>query len=161
MFRFIIPALFASGLAAVDLPSDLFVAIPPTGASEVIAARAALKPGAAITVTGVVGGRLKPFVDGRAIFTILDRSLVCTTGCGSTWSGCGLPPEQLRDGVATVQVADASGKPLAAALAGASGLAPGATVVISGTVAPGSGDRNLIVSASSIHVVPAAAGISH
>ena len=161
MFRILLPALLASALAAVELPSGLFVAAAPAEAVDVIAARTAPKPGSAITVTGVVGGRLKPFVDGRAIFTILDRSLICSTGCGSTWSGCGLPPEQLRDGVATVQVADANGRPLAAALEGASGLAPGSTVVISGTVAPGSSDKALIVSASAIHVAPAAAAKPH
>jgi hypothetical protein len=51
-----------------------------------------------------------------------------------------------------VQVADANGKPLAAALEGAGGLVPGATVVITGTVAPGSSDKALIVTANAIHL---------
>lgn len=161
MYRLLLPALLASALAAAELPSGLFVAAAPAGAVEVIAARTAPKPGSAITVTGVVGGRLKPFVDGRAIFTILDRSLICASGCGTTWSGCGLPPEQLRDGVATVQVADGNGKPLTATIEGSGGLVPGATVVISGTVAPGSSDKALIVSASAIHLAPAAAAKPH
>jgi hypothetical protein len=156
MFRIILPALFATGLAAADLPVGLFVAEPVSAAHmEVIAARVAPQPGAEITVTGVIGGRPKPFVEGRAVFTIMDRSLVCSSGCGTAWSGCSLPPEQLRGGVATVQVVAADGKPLAAAIEGAGGLVPGATVVISGTVAAGSGEKALIVTAQAIHVAAA------
>jgi hypothetical protein len=160
MLRLVLPILLASTLGAAELPSGLFVATAPADAVDVIAARLAPTPGAAITVTGVVGGRPKPFIDGRAIFTIMDRSLVCSTGCGKTWSGCGLPPEALRTGVATVQVTDPGGKPLAAAIDGANGLAPGALVVISGTVATGSGDKALIVSATAIHLAPAVAATS-
>ncbi len=162
MIRHLIPALFAAGLAAADLPAGLFVAAPLSAAHlEVIAARAAPQPGAAITVTGVIGGRPKPFVEGRSVFTIMDRSLVCTSGCGTAWSGCSLPPEQLRGGVATIQVAGADGKPLAAAIEGAGGLVPGVTVVITGTVAPGSGEKALIVTAQSIQLVSADAVKPH
>jgi len=161
MIRHLLPVLLAAGLAGADLPAGLFVTAAPAAAVEVTAARAAPQPGAAVTIAGVVGGRPKPFVDGRAIFTIMDRSLICTTGCGTGWSGCSLPPEQLRGGVATVQVADAEGKPLAAALEGAGGLVPGAIVVISGTVAAGSSDKALIVTASAIHLVPADAAKPH
>jgi len=127
----------------------------------VIAARTAPKPGSTITITGVVGGRLKPFVDGRAIFTVIDRSLICSTGCGSTWSGCGLPPEQLRGGVATVQVADASGKPLTTTLEGANGLEAGSSVVINGTIAAGSNDKALLINASAIHLTTPPAAAPH
>lgn len=161
MFRLVLPVLLTAGLAAAELPAGLFVTTPPANAVEVIAARTTPQPGAAITVTGVVGGRQKPFVDGRGIFTIMDRSLLCTTGCGSSWSGCGLPPEQLRSGVATVQIAGADGKPLAAAIDGVGGLVPGATVVVSGTVATGSSDKALIVTAHAIHLAPADAANKH
>lgn len=147
--------LSAAGLAvAADLPAELFAAAAPADAVEVVAARAAPVPGAVITVRGIVGGRPKPFVAERAVFTLMDRSQLCTTACGTGWSGCSVPPEQLRGSLATVQVVDAAGKPLAAGLEGAGGLAPGSEVVVRGTVAPGSGGQGLVISASSIHRVP-------
>lgn len=155
MPRLIAILLAAAAVSAAELPATLFAAAAPADAVEVIAARAAPQPGAAIAVRGIVGGRTKPFVDGRAVFTLMDRSLMCDTGCGSGWSGCSVPPEQLRGGLATVQVLDADGKPLAAALAGANGLQPGAIVTVQGTVAAGSGEKALIISASAIHIAAA------
>lgn len=161
MLRPVLAALLAAALGAAELPAGLFTATAPTGAVEVAAARTAPQPGAAIVVTGIVGGRTKPFVDGRAIFTIMDNGLMCQTACGTGWSGCGQPPEQLRVGVATVQVADAAGKPLAVALEGTGGLQPGASVTVAGTVAPGSNDKALLITATAIHVAPAAAAKPH
>jgi hypothetical protein len=158
MIRSLLPALLlVAACSAAELPAGLFVATAPADAVEVIAARAKPTPGAAITVRGVVGGRTKPIAEGHALFTIMDSSLMCATACGTGWSGCSSPPETLRGAVATVQVAGADGKPLAATLAGTSGLTGGATVVVRGTVAQGSGDKALIIAATAIHVVPATA----
>jgi hypothetical protein len=155
MIRCLVPLLIITGLAGADLPADLFATTAPTDAVGVIAARTAVTPGAAITVHGIVGGRPKPFADGHALFTLMDGSLLCTTACGSGWSGCGMPPETLRAGLATVQVTDGAGRPLTTSLAGAGGLAPGSKVVVRGTVAAASNDKALIISATAIHVVPA------
>ncbi len=161
MLRLILPLIVTAGLTAVELPAGLVVTTAPANPIEVTAARAAPQPGATITVAGVIGGRTKPFVDGRGIFTIMDRSLLCGSGCGSSWSGCSLPPEELRGGLATVQIAGADGKPLAAAIEGVSGLVPGAVVMVTGTIAAGSSDKNLLITAKSLHLVPAEATKAH
>ncbi len=157
MIRHLILALsVAALLSAAELPTGLFVAQAPPDAVDVIAARTAPTPGATVTVRGIIGGRQKPFVDGRALFTIMDRSLVCETACGTGWSGCGQPPEDLRGAVASVQVVDAAGKPLLTTLAEAGGLIPGAAVIVQGTVAAGSNPALLVITAQAIHRLPEA-----
>ena len=152
MFRIILTSLVITTLASAELPDNLFVDAAPSNAVEVLAARATPLPGTDITVRGVIGGRTKPFVDGRAVFTLIDRSLVCDTACGTGWSGCGNPPEVLRAGLAVVQVSDGNGKPIAVPLAGAGKLSPGSTVVVKGSIAQGSTTSVLIVSATAIHL---------
>jgi hypothetical protein len=155
MLRLASLLLAVSLAAAAELPANFFTTTLPADAVEVIAARAAPVPGAAITVRGLIGGRPKPFVADRALFTLMDRSLMCATACGTGWSGCSVTPELLRGGLASVQVVDAAGKPLAIGLEGIGELAPGSEVVVTGTVAPGSGDKGLVISAVSLHrVVP-------
>lgn len=158
MHRYLIPLLILTltSLTAADLPSGLLTTESPADAVDVGAARTASEPGATITVRGVIGGRPKPIADKSAIFTIMDRGLVCDTACGQGWSGCGNTPEALKAGIATVQITDADGKPLAAALEGANGLVPGANVVIRGTVAAVSNANVLIVTAQQIHIEPQA-----
>lgn len=152
MIRFLIPLLTIAALAAADLPDGVLAAQAPADAVDVVAARSTPEPGATITVRGVIGGRSKPIADQRAIFTIMDQSLVCETACGQGWSGCGSAPEAVKAGIATVQIVDLEGKPLAAALEGANGLVPGATVIIRGVVAPASNADLLIVTAQQIHI---------
>lgn len=157
MTRFLIPLFaLATTLSAAQAPADVLTAEIPADAVEVVAARAAAAPGATITVRGVIGGRSKPIADQRAVFTIIDRSLVCDTSCGTGWSGCSTTPENLKTGIATVQITDEAGKPLVAAIDSSSGLVPGATVTIRGTVAPASNADLLILTATAIHVEAAA-----
>jgi len=158
MIRFLVLVLTIATLSAAEsaanLPDGLLAADAPVDAVDVVAARTAIEPGATITVRGVIGGRPKPIADQRAIFTIIDRNLVCDTACGKGWSGCGNGPEALKAGTATVQIVDTDGKPLAATIEGANGLVPGATVVIRGIVAATSNANLLIVTAQRIHIEP-------
>lgn len=159
----IILTLLMSVAAAAELPADLVVAEAPADALSVVDARAAAKPGEPITVRGYVGGRAKPFVDGRAMFVLADpaKAARCDANpgdsCVTPWDACCASREDVKAGTATVQVVGADGKVIAAPLAGVGGIQPGSTVIVSGTVAKASTDQVLIIDATRLYLEPAAA----
>ena len=156
--------LTITAASAAELPADLVVAEAPVGALSVVDARAQAKPGEPISVRGYVGGRAKPFVDGRAMFVLADpaKAQPCDAvpgdSCPTPWDACCASREDIKAGTATVQVVGADGKVMAASLAGVGGIKPGSRVVVSGTVARASSDQVLIIDAAKLYVEPAAAG---
>lgn len=156
---FLLCLLAATALAAAELPADLVAAAAPAGAVDVVAARKDAQPGQAVVVRGVVGGRAKPFVDGRALFTLVDNAIPrCDANpddrCPTPWDYCCADRARLAASMATVQVVDADGRPIAAALEGVGGLKAGDVVVIAGTTAAGTSPSALIINATRLHVEP-------
>jgi hypothetical protein len=141
------------GKVPAGLPSGLFIAAAPPNAVNVGDARKTAQEGKPIVIRGRIGGTVKPIADKYAMFLITDLSLaLCKDGCADF---CQLPKEQLMTNMATVQVVDASGKPLKVPMEGVNGLKPLAEVVVHGTVAKR--DNNfLIVNAQNIFVERAA-----
>jgi hypothetical protein len=144
--------------ASVALPVGLLLAEPPAGAVDVIAARGSAKEGETVVIKGVVGGRAEPIAPNRAIFTAIDHTLeTCDKrqddACKSPWDACCEPPEKITGSMATIQVVDPSGQPLKTTLLGAGRLAPGKSVVVTGTARrpPNAGDT-LIIDATGIYV---------
>lgn len=123
----------------------------PAVAMEITAAMKAAKVGETITIRGNVAMSKDAFVENRAMFTLVDES---------TRKGCCPPSDKLPDtacdipaeGRATVQVVDASGKPLRAGLSGEHGLKPGAEVFVTGKVETANGTDALVLTAVSMHV---------
>jgi hypothetical protein len=123
----------------------------PAGAMEITAAMKAAKVGETITIRGNVAMSKDAFVENRAMLTLVDES---------TRKGCCPPSDKLPDtacdipaeGRATVQVVDASGKPLRAGLSGEHGLKPGAEVFVTGKVETANGTDALVLTAVSMHV---------
>lgn len=146
----------ATPAPAAALPADLFVDSiegEPIGPVE---AKANLQAGDEVVLTGTIGGRARPFVQERAVFTLVDGSLpLCDNGvCPTAWDACCEPPEQIQATAATVQVVDDAGKPLAAGLQGPDKLAPMARLVIAGEVKQN--DENaFVVNARRIAKLPA------
>ena len=142
---------------AADL-SALVLATAPSEAATITSLKQAIEPGAAVTLTGRVGGRANPFIDGRAAMTVVDPGAVaaCDTiegdSCGTPWDFCCESQSKIAAAMATVQVVDEQGMPKKVGLNGLGGLAPGSMVVVTGTVSPNSADGNLIVDATGIHV---------
>jgi len=68
------PAVAASTIANVDA-SQYRLEVEPDGAVGVIAARESADDGAPLVLVGRVGGSARPWVDGRAAFTLLDASM--------------------------------------------------------------------------------------
>ena len=155
--------LAACAASAAELPKDLVVDQPPADALSVVEARAKVKPGDAITLRGYVGGRAKPFVDGRAMFVLADPAKVqpCDAApgdsCPTPWDACCTSRDDIKAGTATIQVAGADGKVVSATLEGVGGVKAGSSVIVIGTVSKLSNDQVLIVDATRLYVQPAAA----
>ena len=107
------PAVAASATRQIDA-RQYQLAEEPEGAIGVIAARESADDGAPIVLVGRIGGSDRPWVEGRAAFTLLDASMtvvaegeggsegeICTGDCcASERAGC----------TTLVKVVDAEGK---------------------------------------------------
>lgn len=160
-------ALFASAsctseappAAAPDrLPPGLVVATEPAGAQDVADAKKTVKAGDPVTLVGRIGGRVKPFVDGRAIFSVVSPKLrTCSEiegdTCETPWDYCCEDKETMRTHTVTVRLVGEGSEPLAFGVQGQAGLAPGARVVVEGKVHEN--DAAFVVDARRVHVAQA------
>ncbi len=143
-----------------ELPATLLAKDALPDAIGVVDARKAVEPGREIVLTGFIGGREEPFVDGRAIFTLADSKALtrCDAkpgdGCQTPWDACCDEPGKIKASIASIQVVDGDGLVLKRKLEGFGGIAPGSTVSVKGKIAPGSTSDALIVNAEQIHVTP-------
>lgn len=137
-----------------------FTADPPADAEAIHVARDTAEPGAEITLKGLVMGRMKPFVDGRAAFVLGDDEILTPCNqkpddeCETPWDVCCDTSDAKRKGTATIQIVGDDGRVLAEPLRGAHGLAELSEVTVQGRVAEGSTADALIVNATAIHVHP-------
>ena len=152
------PAAVESTATTAALPADLILAAAPEDARGVAAVRESAGAGEAVVVEGVVGGRVDPIAEDRAIFTLLDD--VVTTcdemgedHCPTPWDACCEPREELAANAATVQIVGDDGRPLDLGLAGTGGLAPLSRVVVVGTFEPSPDGRAATINATGLHVV--------
>jgi len=135
-----------------------FVATPPANAEEIHIVRASAEPGAAITLKGLVMGRMKPFVEGRAAFVLGDRTILTPCNekegdeCPTPWDVCCDSAELKRIGTATIQIVDEDGRVIAEELRGVNGLSELSKLTVRGMVAESSSGDALIVNASEIYV---------
>jgi len=144
---------------AAELPADLVLAEAPDGAGGVAAVRESAEAGETVVVEGVVGGRVDPIAEARAIFTLLDDVVVTCDEmgdddhCATPWDACCEPQEKISANAATVQVVDAEGRPLRLGLAGVGGLEPLSRVRVVGTFQPSPDGAAAAINATGLHVV--------
>lgn len=144
--------------STTTMPADLILTQAPEGAVDVVAAKQSAQPGDLVVVRGKIGGRKDPFVEGRAIFQLVDASLpTCADnpgdGCPTPWDYCCEPKDQVAAKSTTVQVTGTDGKPLALNLNASGGFKPMATVIVRGKVAARPNESTMIVNADGIYVV--------
>src|SRR5262245_464519 len=65
----------ASEPAGPPLPAGMVLTAAPADARNVVEAKDKAKAGDEVIVQGVIGGRVQPFVEERAIFQLVDTSL--------------------------------------------------------------------------------------
>ena len=144
-------------LQSATLPSGLLLAEAPTGAKTVAELKESAKDGDQVVMHVVVGGREKPIVDNRAVMTVVDAAMKnqCTLpgdSCTTPWDYCCASPKQLKPNLATVQIVNDDGDPLAIDLAKVSGIKPLAVLVVKGEVGPRPDPGTLIVNATGFFV---------
>ncbi len=151
-------ALPAAATSAPTLPAGLFVTEQPAGAVGVIAARAIAKAGDRVVLLGRIGGSRSPFVSNRAIFTIVDPSLKSCVEmgdddhCPRPWDYCCEERKSITQGMASIEIDGADGKPLAFALEAEGTLKPLMLVAVEGTLQASDGGA-LLVRADHIYKV--------
>jgi hypothetical protein len=87
----------------------------PSGAKGVIETRKDAKDGDEVVVEGRIGGDKKPWVEGRAVFWIVDPSIPSCRetkddNCPTPWDYCCKSKDELAPLMATVKVVDEKGQ---------------------------------------------------
>ncbi len=128
----------------------------PAGAKPVLAVRQESKDGDDVVVVGRIGGEVKPWVEGKAAFWIVDASIKSCKeteddDCKTPWDYCCLPKEELRGAMATVKFVDDQGKTLASDARQLLGVKELQTVVVRGH-AKRDEQGNLTVLATGLYV---------
>jgi hypothetical protein len=145
----------ASDTAALDA---YFTADPIADPQAIHVARTTAKPGDKIVIKGLVMGREKVFVDGRASFLLGDREKLTPCNempgdeCPTPWDACCDSKEAKREGIASIQIVGEDGRVISGSLKGTKGLKELSAVTVTGTVAEQSTPDALIVNATKIHV---------
>ena len=127
-----------SDQVASDADASIYLlATAPEKPVEVIEARASAKDGEEITVVGRIGGSKTPWINDRAAFSIVDRSLKpCSDlpgdNCPTPWDYC-CQTDKLPKGTALIKVVDAQGQLVKTSAKNIPGVKELAIVVVKGT----------------------------
>ncbi|GFO83432.1 MAG: hypothetical protein A49_30590 [Methyloceanibacter sp.] len=151
------PTASVAGTAPA-LPSGFFLEKEPEGAKTVEESKAAAKSGDKVVIRGRIGGSKNPFIEKRAVFTLMGAGLkACSDDpedkCKTPWDYCCDTAEAIAKHSATIQVVDAEGAPLRMGLKGTNGLKELSEVVIQGTVKEAK-DKVMILNATAMYIVP-------
>jgi hypothetical protein len=142
---------------ADPLPASLIASTQPASAKDVVDARKA-NDGDEVVVRGRIGGSVKPFTEGRAVFQLVDLSLkTCNQAspmddCKTPWDYCCDDKADVFAKSVTVQVLGAGGQPLRASLEGVGGLKPMGEVTAKGTVKKSPDGKAVTVNATELYV---------
>lgn len=142
--------------ATADLPADLFVTTSPPNAKTVEEMKASAKVGDTVVVRGRVGGSKEPFVEGRAMFTLMGNGLkACSDNaddeCSTPWDYCCDTAEDIAKHSATIQVVDSNGAPIKSDIKGRSAAKELSELVVVGKIVQ-AGEKTTVIAATSIHV---------
>jgi hypothetical protein len=144
---------------AAAVPTDLVLSQAPADARGVAAVRGSARAGEAVVMTGVVGGRVDPIAEDRAIFTLIDDSVMTCDKmgdddhCSTPWDACCVPGDDISANAATIQVVDEDGRPLTLDLEGVGGLAPLSRVIVTGIFEPSPDGAAAVVNATGFYVM--------
>lgn len=140
--------------------AQLVLVAKPEKAQDITSIRTTAKPGDDVTFTGEVIGSDSVFMDGRAIMIMGDPKKLTACNkiegdkCERPWDVCCDDPDVITASIVTVQVVDDAGKPLKETLKGTGGVKELSTVTITGVIAEGSNESNMLVNATGIYVHP-------
>ena len=140
---------------SADEAAQYLLAEAPGEAVEVMAARESAGDGDEVIVVGRIGGSKSPWIDGRAAFPIVDRSVkacneISGDRCPTPWDYC-CQLDLLARGTALVKLVDADGRALAFDARAIPGVTELAAVVVKGT-AHRDEAGNLTITANRIYI---------
>ena len=143
---------------AIAIPASHFTTSRPADVKNLVEVKQSAKKGDTVTFLARVGGKTPPFVDSQAIFIAADPSLLSCElmgeedHCRTPEDYCCVDMDSLRDGIATIQFVDTSGKPIKSSADGAGGLESLKYIVVNGTVRERNEDGLFIVDADTVWV---------
>jgi hypothetical protein len=154
----------APGSSATTAPTShplahLLVTTRPAGAQAITAIKASAKPGDTVVVRGRVGGRVDPFIAGKAALILADDEAIAACDknpddhCTTPWDYCCEGKEAIAKATCLVTATGADGAVLPHGLAGLGGLAAGNHIEVTATVGADSTADNLVLVATGIHVL--------
>ncbi len=128
----------------------------PEGAKPLVDVKSSAAVGDDVTFVARIGGRAKPFVDGRAVMVVMDPSIPsCADNHGDTcaipWDYCCETTETITTNAATVRVVDTEGDPVRTSFE-AAGLEPLDRITFAGRVAEKDEGGRFVVDVASIYV---------
>lgn len=137
------------------LPADLLLTSAPDGAQTIMSLKESAEEGDEVVVHVIVGGKMQPHVAGRASAAIIDAGLdnPCTgedDHCQTPWDYCCTPQEEITANLATLQIVDEDGRPLAVDLA--EQFPAMAVLTIRGVVGPRPDPQVLTINATGIYI---------
>ncbi|TWT57288.1 hypothetical protein KOR42_06470 [Thalassoglobus neptunius] len=149
------PAHIEAPVAPSEAGEQYFLTEEPADALDVIEAREATQSDEEVVVFGQIGGSHEPFVDGRAMFTVVDDSLescneIPGDSCSTPWDYCCETPK-LKGATALVKVVDENGDPIKTDARELLGVRELTSVIVKGN-AQRDDAGNLTILASSIYV---------
>ena len=151
------PALAVSETPAqINTLTQIIASQKPTDAISITTAKAQLKAGQPITIKGRIGGRVDPFISGRAAMIIADSEAITACDamdddhCTTPWDFCCEDKNAVAQATALVQVVDNNGQVVKNDLKGLGGLQPGSYVVVEGTIDQQPASDNLVINAKHI-----------
>ena len=146
------------GPTRATIPAAFFTTDRPTEAVDLIQIKPTASVGDSVVFLARVGGRVEPFVDGLAIFTVADPSLLSCElmgdedHCPLPWDYCCEDPNGITAGSATIRLTGSAGTPIAANAEGAGGLEPLKFVIVEGVVKERNDEGLFVIDATEIWV---------
>jgi hypothetical protein len=128
------------------------LSVEPEGAQGVTALRDSAQDDDQVVVVGRIGGGVKPWIEGRAAFVLVDAAVQLACEEGETCSeGCACCAEDLANATAMVKFVDTEGRVLPTDARKLLGVKDLEAVVVQGTAQRDQGG-NLTVLASGIYI---------
>ena len=141
-----------------DLFKNVIITNKPNDVMSITTAKAELKAGQAITVKGRIGGRVDPFITGRAAMILADSEALTACDakaddhCSTPWDFCCEETAAVANATAFVQIMGDDGRVLGHELRGIGGLQAGSYVIVQGTIDDQPTGDNLVVNAQHIYL---------
>ena len=131
----------------------------PAGAKGVKDVRKEAKDGDEVVVVGRIGGSVKPFVEGRVAFTMVDPSIkACSERaedpCETPWDFCCEAKEDLAQATILVKLVDKEGKPVPEDAQKFLGLKPLQTLIVRGRAKRDAEGGSTAILADGLYVRP-------